>query len=119
MSENPLVETIKRAVYEKLFPVIRDVTRPDRLMSLLMMDEEPVRWLHVNGAMRAAQIAYLARMLGIGTAEIRSMLHQRENEISVHLVGAKLDPTSYIDRIIHDSEIAVLVAKPPSTHLVT
>jgi hypothetical protein len=105
--EEASIETIKGAIRDKLFPLIRDVTSVDRLMSLLAVDDEPVRWLHVNGAMRAAQIAYLARELGVATADIRSMLRPREIEVSAHLAGGKLDPASYIDRVIEDSGIAV------------
>ncbi|SRR5258708_6099940 len=108
--EDALVNVVKEAVREKLLPEIRDVTNLGRLLSLLVRDEEPVRWVHVNGAMRAAQIAYLARVLGIGTAEIRSMLRRRENELFAHLKGATLDCASYIERIIDDSDIAVRAA---------
>jgi hypothetical protein len=104
--EAALVSLIKAAVQDKLFPVIRDVTNLGRLLSLLERDEEPVRWVHVNGAMRAAQIAYLARVLGIVTVEIRSMLRRRENELFAHLKGATLNSASYIERVIDDSETA-------------
>jgi len=104
--ESALVNLIKGAVRDELFPVIRDVTNLGQLLSLLERDEEPVRWVHVNGAMRVAQIAYLARVLGMGTVEIRSMLRHRENEVFAHLKGATMDCTSYIERVIDDSEIA-------------
>ncbi|MBR1120784.1 hypothetical protein JQ628_04590 [Bradyrhizobium lablabi] len=110
--EADLVDLISEAVRYQLFPVIREVTNLGRLLSLLEKDEEPVRWVHVNGAMRAAQIAYLARLLGMGTAEIRSMLRRRENELVAHLRGATLDCASYIERIIDDAEVSLRVRNP-------
>ena len=107
LPEADLVKLIKGAVRDQLLPVIHDVTNLGRLLSLLERDEEPVRWVHVNGAMRAAQIAFLARALGMGTVEIRSMLRRRENELFTHLRGATLNCAYYIDRIIDDAEIAV------------
>jgi hypothetical protein len=118
MSDAELAESLTWAINEMLFPVIRDVTNLDRFISLLMCDEEPVRWLHVNGAIRMAQIAYLARKLGTDTIEIRSMLQRRANEIRVHLGRGALDPTAYIDRIIADSEVAVLATKQDSSYFV-
>jgi|GraSoi2013_100cm_1033763.scaffolds.fasta_scaffold42341_3 hypothetical protein len=108
--DDTLVNLVMGAVRDKLFPVIREVTDLSQLLLLLMRDEEPVRWVHVNGAMRAAQIAYLARVLGIGTVEIRSMLRRRENELFAHLKGSTLDSASYIERVIDDTEIAVRAA---------
>jgi len=105
--EADLVNLVKGAVRDQLLPVIRDVTNLGRLLSLLERDDEPVRWVHVNGAMRAAQTAFLASALGMGTVEIRSMLRRRENDLFAHLRGAKLNSASYIDRIIDDAEIAV------------
>jgi hypothetical protein len=104
--EAALVNLVKGAVQDSLLPVIRDVTDLGRLLSLLERDEEPVRWLHVNGAMRAAQIAYLARLLGMGTVEIRSMLRRREGELFAHLKGAAMNSASYIERVIEDSQPA-------------
>jgi hypothetical protein len=110
MSDEDLVATIKEAVGNRLFPVIRDVTNIGRLLTLLVSDEEPVRWLHVNGAMRAAQIVYLARDLGLTANEIRLMLKPREGEIGEHLARAKIDPASYIDQVIQDSETVLLAS---------
>jgi hypothetical protein len=116
MSDGDLAELLTWAIREMLFPVIRDVTNLDRFISLLMCDEEPVRWVHVNGAMRMAQIAYLARRLGMGAIEIRSMLERRANKIRAHLGRGALDPAAYIDQVIVDSETAVLATKLDSNY---
>src|SRR5262249_16045264 len=113
MSDVELAESIRRAVSEKLFPVVRNVVNINQLMSLRMSDEEPVRWIHVNGAMRMAQIAFLASKLDAGVIEIRAMLQRRANEIRAHLRGGTLEPASYIDHIVEDAKCAVLATKDP------
>lgn len=105
--EADLVTLIELALRDHLIPAVRDVTDIGGLLSLLEQDEEPVRWVHVNGAMRAAQIAYLARTLGLKEPEIRSVLRRRESELFAHLRGATLDCATYIERVMDDAEVAV------------
>jgi hypothetical protein len=107
VSEEELAATIKAAVHDKLFPLVRSVTTLDRLLTLLIRDEEPVRWLHVNGAMRAAQIAFLARTFGMSRADVLSILAPHAKAIGTNLVRAKVDIATYIERVIDDSEEAV------------
>ena len=97
-----LGEKIRIDVRECLFPIIHDVTSLDRLLSLLLKDVEPCRWFRVNGAIRAAQIAYLARRLGLGTAEITSMLKPFEKELRASLVRGP-NPASYINDVVKRS----------------
>jgi hypothetical protein len=117
MSNDELAMEMREAIGEKLFPIISDIVSRDQLFTLLLSDEEPVRWFHVNGAMRIAQIAYLATELHMGRIEIRSMLEPRVNELFIHLKGASLEPKLYIDRIIDDARTAKLAVQTRPIHL--
>ena len=103
MSMAALSEKIKADVQERLIPVIRGVTSLDRLLSLLLDDAEPCPWVRINGAIRAAQIAYVARRLDKGPAEIRAMLKPHERQIVANLGRGAEDSALYIERIIENS----------------
>jgi hypothetical protein len=108
-----LAEKIKSDIERFLFPVIREVTTPDRLMALLLADEKPCLWKLTNGAMRAAMIVYLAQRAGWASADVRRRLEPYKEIISWPIRDGRVaDPDAYIDRIIVDAESAVKSAKP-------
>src|SRR5712664_314791 len=104
VSGEALAEKIKHDIKQQLFPFIRDVTDLDRLLSLLLADEEPYPWIRCNGAMRAAMIAHLARRLGMQPAEIRDLLKPHNKRIAINLFSSPdRDPSSYVEKIICDT----------------
>jgi hypothetical protein len=106
MSGVELAEKIKIDIQELLFPVVRGVTTLDRLLSLLVVDEEPCPWVRCNGAIRAAMIVNLARQAGMESVDIHQLLKAYYNEISRHLSGPDRNPNSYIEKIIEDSALS-------------
>jgi hypothetical protein len=108
MPGRALAAKIKADIEQKLFPVIRGVTTPDRLLALLLTDAEPCPWVRCNGAMRAAMIALLARRSGARSEDIRALLQPFKAEIARNLIGASNpDALDYIERIVADSAESV------------
>ncbi|HZP76546.1 MAG TPA: hypothetical protein VFB45_10420 [Pseudolabrys sp.] len=102
MSGAALAQRIQHDIKQKLLPIVRHVTTSERLTALLLIDADPCRWAHCNGAMRAAIIAYLATRQGAEPAEIKTMLEPRKSEILAHLRGASdPDPLRYIEKIVN------------------
>ncbi len=99
-----LAAKINRDVEKKLFPVIRNVTSLDALVSFWLTDAEPCPWYRCNGALRAAMIINVAQRIGMAPAEVRQLLEPHLKEISYHLTrGPVLDPGSYVDKVIRDA----------------
>ena len=104
MPGRALAAKIKRDVEKTLFPVIRNVTSLDTLLSFLLTDEEPCPWYRCNGAMRAAMIVNVAQRIGMAPAEVRQLLEPHLKEISYHLTrGPEPDAGSYVDKVIQDA----------------
>ena len=104
-----LAAKIKHDVEERLFPVIRGVTRLDLLLAFLLTDAEPCPWYRCNGAMRAAMIVDLAARLELAPAESCKLLEPHLKDIAHHLHGAPdLAPRLYVDKIIRDSYAGIL-----------
>jgi hypothetical protein len=111
-----LAAKVKDDVEQKLFPLIRQVTTCDRLLTLLDTDTEPYSWVYTNGAMRAAMMARVAwHQLGLRAEQIRALLLPHEKEIGLNIDGAPdPNPQSYIERIIADCAATV---RPDSARL--
>lgn len=103
MPMTSLAEKIGLDVRERLVPIIHNVTSAGTLLSLLVEDVEPCPWYRVNGAIRAAQIVYLARRLGIGVDEIAEMLRPYEKILATSLPNG-VKPGSYVDAIVQRSD---------------
>lgn len=104
MSGVVLAEKVGHDIEQQLFPIIRDVTDLDRLLSLLLVDAEPYPWIRCNGAMRAAMIVNLSRRLGMQPRKIHTLLKSHHKRIATNLFRASdRDPSSYVERIIEGS----------------
>lgn len=104
MSGAAVAARVKHDVEQKLFPIIRGITKLDVLLRFWLTDGGPCPWYRCNGAMRAAMIVNVARRVGIAPAEIRKLLEPHLREISFHLKRAlELDPGRYVDKVIRDA----------------
>lgn len=105
MSEAALADRVTGDVRDALFPVIRSVLSPADLFSLLIKDVEPCRWFRVSGALRAAMIVYLGRLMGIQSSEIESMLQPYLKEIAANMGSKSMlrreSPSAFLKKILH------------------
>ena len=85
ISERELGDRIQTDITRFLFPLVKHIATTQDLLDVLMLDRDPFRWLHVNSAVRAAQIAFLARRTGTDSREIRLILLPFEAEIAAAL----------------------------------
>jgi hypothetical protein len=101
MSASALADKVKRDVRDSLFPLIRSVLSAADLFSLLVKDDEPFRWLRVNGALRAAMIVYLGRRIGMQAGEIEAMLQPYLKEIAASV--DRVTPEFFLERVLHSN----------------
>ena len=110
MSAEAVADKVKFDVQNFLFPSVRSVLSTAELFSFLVKDIEPSRWFRASGALRAAKIVHLGRQLGVKTDELRSILksHLKEigNSIGRSESGEALDPSAFIEKVLHHSELA-------------
>jgi hypothetical protein len=99
MPVSSLAERVGDDVRQFLLPVISGVTDQRTLFSLLLQDAEPCPWYRVNGAIRVAQVAYLASRLGIDAAQIIEVLQPLTLQVKAGLAGDKT-PASYIEAVV-------------------
>lgn len=103
IAADELSRKLRSDVEKRLFPVIREMTTLERLVSRLLNNAEPCPWLVTNGAIRAAHIVFAARQIGTSTEKIHGMLHHFHKQIGWCLESA-MAPDVYIDRIIDDAD---------------
>ncbi len=102
MSPASVASKIKTDVSELLLPLVRSVTTAKALLSLLLEDVEPYPWVRINSALRAAQIACLARLAGIESDQIRTLLRSFFDKIAAD-VGSGADANLYVEAIVRHS----------------
>jgi hypothetical protein len=74
-SEAAFADKVKGDIEHLLLPVVRSILSPADLFSILSRNVEPCSWVTLaGGPLRAAQVVYLGRRLGVTTSELRSML---------------------------------------------
>ncbi len=104
MTSAELAKKIRCDIDQKLLPVIHGVRTLDDLLSVLLLDVEPFSWVRCNGAIRAGEIVYVARRLGMTPSDIRTLLEPVRKWIRVNIAKAPdPDPDSYVEKLIHDS----------------
>lgn len=104
MSSQDLAIKIEADIEVRLFPLIRQITCTDRLLSFLLEDTESHSWLQSNGAIRAGMIVDLAVWYGVSEMELRFMLEPYHRMIARNLLGAPSpDPAAYVKNIVEDA----------------
>lgn len=78
---------IVAAVRQHVSPLIGHILDPRALLNFLWLNEGPCRWVYVNGALRAAQIASLGAQIGEPESALASMLAERLKYIQPHMQG--------------------------------
>jgi hypothetical protein len=97
MSEAALLERITTDVKNALFPIIRSVLSNADLYSLLAKDVEPCRWYVVSGAIRAAMLIYLGRIMGMPTSEIEATLQPHIKDVAASI--NRVAPELFLDKV--------------------
>jgi hypothetical protein len=85
-----------------IVPFVRSLRDRDALFFLLVDDREPCPWIAVNGAMRAAQIAYLGKILGRDAASINQAVQSRKAYVTRDLEPGS-DPDEFLEAVISDA----------------
>jgi hypothetical protein len=104
-SEAAFADKVKGDVEHLLLPVVRSILSPADLFSILSKNVEPCSWVTVGGPLRAAQVVYLGRRLGVTTSELRSMLQPYFTQIGGSLgrdgTGEWQSPTAFLEKVLH------------------
>lgn len=106
-SEAAFADKVKGDVEHLLLPVVRSIQSPADLFSVLSKNVEPCSWVTLaGGPLRAAQVVYLGRRLGVTTSELRSMLQPHLPQIGGSLgrdvrTGEWESPTAFLEKVLH------------------
>ena len=104
-SEAAFADKVKGDIEHLLLPVVRSILSPADLFSVLIKNVEPCSWVTVGGPLRAAQVVYLGRRLGVTTSELRSLLQPYLTQIGGSLgrdeTGAWQSPTVFLEKVLH------------------
>ena len=105
-SETAFADKVKGDVERLLLPVVRSILSPADLFSILSKNIEPCSWVTLaGGPLRAAQVVYLGRQLGVTTGELRSMLQPYLKQLGACLgrdrTGKWQSPTVFLEKILH------------------
>jgi hypothetical protein len=98
-------EAVESIVTKHVRPLVEGVTTAEKLMSLLLENEDPFFWGATNGAIRAAQIAVLGDKSGLDLDQIRSALEPRLVFVANGFFRTsrfRKEPSAYIDKILSD-----------------
>ena len=104
-SETAFADKVKGDVERLLLPVVHSILSPADLFSILSKNVEPCSWVTVGGPLRAAQVVYLGRRLGVTTSELRSMLQPYLTQIGGSLgrggTGEWQSPSAFLEKVLH------------------
>jgi len=103
MSDDVLAERVRTGLQTKLFPLIKNASDLKGLFCLLCTDVEPFRWLYVNGAIRVAQICWLAKKMHLDDKQMYELISSYKAELGASLVRG-IEPQEYITNIIAEVE---------------
>jgi hypothetical protein len=84
-SSSALAEKISSDLARYLIPLVKTISTRRDLLNVLLLDEEPIRWLHVNGALRAVEIALMLPDTCRSRKELAAVLSPFAREISISL----------------------------------
>ncbi len=104
-SEAAFADKVKGDVERLLLPVVRSILSPADLFSILSKNVEPCSWVTAGPPLRAAQVVYLGRRLGVTTSELRSMLQPYLTQIGGSLgrggTGEWQSPSAFLENVLH------------------
>ncbi len=108
-ADQELVAAFATAVESGVVPIVEKVDSMTALMELLLSTAPPYQWVKSNGAIRAAQIIFLACRQGAASAAITALLHPYLREIEIGL-GARrrVDSAEYVAAVIADATHRVI-----------
>lgn len=97
-SMDTISTVIESSLQERVVPIIRELNDQAQLLSVLVRDSEPFRWAYVNGAIRAAQIVFLASDKMVHWQDIELLLAPFKRQIWANL-GKGKDPDSFVNDV--------------------
>jgi hypothetical protein len=104
-SDDDFARLFAEFIDDRIVPFVKEVVSVDDLLSILLSDQPPYNWVKSNGAVRAAEIAFLSARQGLNSSEIRLQLKPYLKEIEIGLgIRHLLDATSFIDAVVADAE---------------
>ena len=106
VSRPDLASTVARVehdIQEILMPFIEGVCNLEALMQFLKKDALPCEWIYTNGAIRMAEILYIARKVGFKISEIEELASSLKKHIAGSL-GKDADPVAYFDHVVRSVE---------------
>jgi hypothetical protein len=100
-SEEEFAERFAQVIDERIVPITRQIESLGDLLCALLSNTSLYKWIKSNGAIRAAEIAFLASRLGMPDHEIRSRLQPYLKEIEIGL-GARcaINASNYVNEVI-------------------
>jgi hypothetical protein len=101
LAETPIETIVARvtsSVQKWVVPLIRELDDESKLLSVLVHDSEPCRWVYINGAIRAAQIIFLASRQMIAWDKIELSLAPFKKEIWANL-GKGKNPDGFLSDV--------------------
>lgn len=103
-SDEELAVGFSEAIEARVVPITKQVTSTAALLDLLLSNTSPYEWMKSNGALRAAEIVFLACRQGTSSADLTALLQPYFREIEIGL-GARrrAAPAEYIDAVITDA----------------
>lgn len=97
-------EQVLAAISTIVSPLVRRIRAPKSLLDVLRADSDPCRWPFTNGAIRAAQIVFLAKTVGVDRHTILDELLSFDRIIASQLPRGT-NTKSYLERILGDVEV--------------
>lgn len=93
------------AVESQIVPIVKKIDSVSALLQLLLSNEPPYRWVKSNGAVRAAQIIFLARQQGQSSEALIASLQPFLVEIKIGLGRrCNLSPADFVESVIADAD---------------
>ena len=108
-SEDEFAKLFAEVLKERIVPIAKRVASAEELLRTLLSNDPPYKWIKSNGAIRAAEIVFLACRQGIDGSAIRSQLQPYLKEVEIGL-GSRhvLDAASFVDAVVASALPAAL-----------
>ena len=108
-TDQGLAAAFVAAIASAVVPIVKEVDSMTTLLRLLLSNTPPYQWVKSNGAVRAAQIIFLACRQGTSSAAIAASLQPYLREIEIGLgVHRRVPSADYVAAVISDATHRVI-----------
>jgi len=109
LSDDDFARLFAETIKGRIVPLAKQVASTDDLLRILLSNDPPYKWVKSNGAIRAAEIIFLASRQGMSGTEVRSLLEGYLKEVEIGLgTRRELDAAKFIDAVIADASPSAL-----------